>query len=245
MSTYILGHRGAMGERPENTSISFKKALDDGADGIEFDVHLTSDGIPVVIHDEKVDRTTNGSGLISLMSLKEIKGLNVTADESNYKKEKILTLKETLDLITPDSRLINIELKQGPVVYPGLEEKVIGIVRNYNIVDKVIISSFNHYSIKSIKNKYPDIKCGLLYMAGFYQPWDYAVKLGVEAIHPFFASINEQIVRVCKENNIMVNVFGANDPDKIRSLLEMDVDSIITDYPGLAVGLRDKRGNNN
>ncbi len=241
MKTNILGHRGAMGDRPENSAISFKKALSDGADGIEFDVHLTSDGVPVVIHDEKVDRTTNGSGLISKMTFQEIKELDIVFKQGQIqnKKEKILSLEETLELTASESKLINIELKQGPVIYPGLEEKVVELIKSFNIEDKVIISSFNHYSIKMLKDIYPDIECGLLYMAGIYQPWVYARRLGVEAIHPFLASINEELVQACHENNILVNVFGANDSASISKMLSIGVDCIITDYPGLAVGLRE------
>ena len=242
MSANILGHRGAMGDRPENTAVSFEKALNDGADGIEFDVHLSSDGVPVVIHDEKVDRTTNGTGMVSRMSLKEIKELDIVITQSQIqnKKEKVLTLEETLDLTASKSKLINIELKQRPVIYPGLEEKVVDIIKSYDIIEKVIISSFNHYSIKMLKKKYTDIKCGLLYMAGLYQPWVYARRLGVEAIHPFFASINEELVQACHQNNIMVNVFGSNDSANISNMLKIGVDCIITDNPGLAVGLREK-----
>jgi len=242
VKSFILGHRGAMGDRPENTAVSFKKALRDGADGVEFDVHLSSDGVPIVIHDEKVDRTTNGSGMVSQMSLKEIKDLDIVINQSQLRdiNEKILTLEETLDLTASKSKLINIELKQGPVIYPGLEEKVLAIIKSYDIIEKVVISSFNHYSIKMIKDRFPEIKCGLLYMAGLYDPWVYARRLGVEAIHPFFASINEELVQVCHQNNIMVNVFGCNDSSNLSKMLKIGVDCIITDNPGLAVGLREK-----
>ncbi|MFW6023049.1 MAG: glycerophosphodiester phosphodiesterase [Halanaerobiaceae bacterium] len=238
MSTLILGHRGAMGERPENTAVSFEKALKDGADGIEFDVHMTSDGIPVVIHDETVDRTTNGSGLIAKMTYDEIKKLRAGINQSDYTNQKILTLEETLDLSVEKSKLINIELKQGMVIYPGLEEKVLSIIKEYDIVNKVIISSFNHYSLKLIKKINKNIKCGLLYIAGIYKPWNYAKIVGVEAIHPFYASINKEIASECQKNDIMVNVYGANDQKTISHMLNIGVDAIITDYTGLAVELR-------
>lgn len=237
MKTSILGHRGAMGERPENTEISFKKALADGADGVEFDVHLTADGIPVVIHDEKVDRTTGGSGSVRNMSLAEIKRLDAGNEE--YRNQEILTLEETLNLVGEESKLINIELKQGPIFYQGLEEKVLTLVNNFGIMDKVVISSFNHYSIKSVKDSFSEAKCGLLYMAGIYQPWVYAESVGAEAIHPFVTSINQELVEECHNNNIQVNVFGVNTKDSISKLIKIGVDGIITDYPLLAIDLRE------
>lgn len=230
-----------MGERPENTAVSFKKALSDGADGIEFDVHLTVDGIPVVMHDEKVDRTTDGQGLIVQQSIEDIKKLDTGSYYGDkYRGEKILTLEETLE-IAINSQIINIELKQGPVIYQRLEDKVMEIVNYYKIADKIIISSFNHYSLRYLKERYLDQRCGLLYMAGIYQPWNYAGEVGVEAIHPFYASINEDIINQCHENGIMVNVFGANDEKSISGLLEAGVDGIITDYPGMAIKLRDEQ----
>ncbi|NLM97722.1 MAG: glycerophosphodiester phosphodiesterase [Halanaerobiaceae bacterium] len=237
MKTLIIGHRGAMGERPENTASSFLKAISDGADGIEFDVHLSADGIPVVIHDEKVDRTTDGMGFVSGMSLAELKKLNAGNEE--YPDERILTLEETLDLIADKCKLINIELKQGPVFYQGMEERVLDIIRNYGIMEKIIISSFNHYAINEIKRKCPEVKCGLLYMAGLYRPWIYANNMGVEAIHPFVASINQEIIGECHMNNISVNVFEVNTEKTIKLMLAAGVDGIITDFPGLAVKIRD------
>lgn len=238
MSTLIIGHRGSMGERPENTASSFRKAISDGADGIEFDIHLTADGIPVVIHDEKVDRTTDGDGFVGSMTLAEIKELNAGNDEYPY--EKILTLEEALAFTVDKCKIINIELKQGPVFYNELENKVLDIIRSNGIIEKVVISSFNHYAINTVKSKCPDIKCGLLYMAGLYNPWIYAKSVGVEIINPFIVSINKEIVSGCHENNIKVVVFGVNTREAIINMYVAGVDGIITDYPGLAVEIRNR-----
>jgi len=239
MGTFIIGHRGAMGERPENTAASFLKAISDGADGIEFDVHLTADGIPVVIHDEKVDRTTDGKGFVGGMTLAEIKKLD--AGYEDYPDEKILTLEEVLALTIDKCKIINIELKQGPVFYQGLEEKVFDIISNFEIMEKVIISSFNHYTINYIKKRCVEVKCGLLYMAGLYKPWSYAQSVGAEAIHPFAASVNQEIVEGCHKNDISVNVFGVNTEEAVSKMLAYGVDGIITDFPGLAVKNRNRR----
>lgn len=238
MKPYIIGHRGAMGSAPENTAASFKKALQNEADGVEFDVHLSKDGIPVVIHDERVDRTTRSSGLIKELTLEQIKQLDAGSYYSDeFRGEKILTLEETLEIVK-ETEIINIEFKNGPVFYEGMEEIVLKIIDNFKLIEKIIISSFNHYSIKNVKKISPHIKTGLLYMAGLYQPWDYARKIGAEAIHPYFASLTPEIVTQCQKNGIEVNVFGANTNAIISNLLECGVDMIITDYPENALSLR-------
>ncbi len=240
MKPLIVGHRGAMGTAPENTAFSFKKAIDTGADGIEFDVHMTKDGYLVVIHDERIGRTTSGKGFIKDLTLKEIKDYDVGSSFSPlYSQERILTLEETLDLVKICS-VINVEIKNGPIFYEGIEERVLKIINNYGIQDKVIISSFNHYTIHKIKELEPDVSCGLLYMAGLFKPWEYAQKVGAEALHPFYLSITPELIQLCHQNDIKVNVFGANEPEMLGMLIKANVDMIITDYPEKGIKLRRK-----
>lgn len=234
----IMGHRGAMGTAPENTAISFQKALNTGADGIEFDVHMSRDGHLVVIHDERIDRTTNGKGFIKDLTLEEIKEYEAGSYfDPGYSEERILTLEETLSLAR-DCQAINIEIKNGPIFYEGIEEKVIQTIEKFELKEKVIISSFNHYTVHKIKELDPGISCGLLYMAGLFQPWEYARKVGVEALHPFYLSINQEVIQQCQENGIMVNVFGANEPEMLGMLIKTGVDMIITDFPERGLQLR-------
>ncbi|MDI3547141.1 MAG: glycerophosphoryl diester phosphodiesterase [Halanaerobiales bacterium] len=238
MKPYIIGHRGAMGSAPENTAISFRKALAAGADGVEFDVHMTKDNRLVVIHDERIDRTTDGRGWVKDLTLEEIKGVDAGSYYGpEFAGQRILTLEETLEIVK-ESRIINIELKNGPIFYPGLEERVIKVITDFRIKEKVIISSFNHYSIHKVKQIAPEVKCGLLYMAGLYQPWEYARNLGVEAIHPYFAGIIPEIVTRCHDHKIEVNVFGVNDEGLLTKMIKLGVDMLITDYPEKALRLK-------
>ncbi|MFW6035682.1 MAG: glycerophosphodiester phosphodiesterase [Halanaerobiales bacterium] len=236
----IIGHRGAMGSAPENTAFSFEKALKCGADGVEFDIHMTKDSHLIVIHDEKLDRTTDGKGLINEHTLEELKQVNAARKYSGkVKTQEILTLEETLDLVG-GSKIINIEIKNGPIFYPEIEEKALDVIKNYNIVEKVIISSFNHYTIKKIKTLAPDVKCGIIYMAGLYQPWKYAKTVGAGAVHPFHLSITEELITDCQKNDIKVNLFGVNKEEMLARAIKANVDMIITDFPDTAVRLRDK-----
>ena len=136
--TKIYGHRGAKGMYPENTLLSFKKAIDQGVDGLELDVHLTKDGEVVVIHDETLDRTTSGTGWIKDLTLAEIKQVSAGSKFSHFPyyqaewdKEQVPTLKEVLELLEPYPIELNIELKTNEVVYEKIEEKVHELVQKY------------------------------------------------------------------------------------------------------------------
>ena len=232
---YILGHRGASGTAPENTESAFKKALQGGADGVELDVHLTKDKELVVIHDERVDRTTNGTGYVKDLTLREIKKLDAGSYFSpQFAGERILTLEEALAL-TRSSRLINIEIKNIIIKYRDIEKEVISTIKKMNLEKKVICSSFNHYSIALIKQLSPEIKTGLLYVSTLYQPWIYAERIGADAIHPYYCSVSTNIIKECHRNKIKVNVWTVDDRDMIKKMIKNQVDIIITNYPEIAL----------
>ncbi len=240
--TKILGHRGAMGSAPENTRSSFIEAVEQGADGVEFDVQMTKDDKLVVIHDQTVDRTTDGSGQIKDFTLNEIKKLSILEEEKNTGKKKILTLEETLEIVGELS-LINIEIKNGPILYPGIEEKIINRVREFGIADKVIVSSFNHYSVYTAKEIAPDIKAGVLLMSGLYKPCEFERKVGVEAVHPYYLSINPETIKECQKKGIEVNIFGVNEEHMLKKFIDLEVNLIITDYPKKAIKIREEGEN--
>lgn len=148
----IYGHRGASQYAPENTLASYNRAIEMGADGIEIDVHKSKDGHLIVCHDERVDRTTNGQGYIKDLILKEIKSLDAGSWFSKeFSGEKIPLLEEVLEFVKDKDILLNIELKNGPIFYDGIEDELIRLVRVFNLVENTIISSFNHYSLSISK----------------------------------------------------------------------------------------------
>jgi len=234
IETKILGHRGAMGSAPENTLPSFRKAIEESADGVEFDVQLSADGVPVVIHDERIDRTTDAEGPVNALSARELRKLDAGSFfSSEFINTNLPLLKEVLEVIQ-DMDIINLELKNGNVRYEGMEEKVIEMTKEFGVFDKTVFSSFNHYSLKKLKEIEPTARTGVLYMAGIYQPWEYARKLDAAAIHPYYAAVVPEIIEECHKQEMSVNVFGVNESETIRKLLMMNVDAIITDYPGRA-----------
>lgn len=238
----VIGHRGAPCIAPENTLASFKKAIEMGVDGIETDVQMTKDGHIVICHDETLDRTTNGKGYLYENCLHELKGLSAGAWFSrDYEQEKIPTLEEFLNLVKDRDILINIEIKSGIILYPYLEKRLIHMLHAYGMENRVILSSFNHYSLLECKKIDRSIKTGILYMAGLVEPWEYAKKVGAEAIHPLFYSVYPEIVSKAKDNNVKINTFTVNEIKHMKSLISMDVDGIITDYPERLLDLRKKQ----
>lgn len=232
----IIAHRGASAYAPENTMASFKKALEMGAEGIELDVHLTADGHLVVVHDPKVDRTSNGSGWVKDMTLSQLRKLDFGSwFLPEFKGERIPLLDEIMELLKDHNVLLNIEAKSGPVIYQGMEKMLSEIIHAYNMTDRVIVSSFNHYSLVELKRISPDIKTGLLYNAGLYEPWDYARKVGAYAIHPLFYNVVPEIVEGCKKHKVAINPFTVDQPELIRKVAEAGVDGIITNVPDVAL----------
>lgn len=239
----IIAHRGASKKAPENTMASFKKALELGANGIELDVHLSSDGHLVVTHDEQLERTSNGKGLVKDKSLDELKSLDFGSWFSpEFKNEKIPTLEEVLDLLDNWDGLLNIEIKNGPIFYSGIEEAVSQAIMSHKRANRTIISSFNHYSLVEIRKLNPAIITAPLYMAGIFEPWEYARRLGSVAIHPLFYNIVPEVVRGCKLNNIGVNPFTVDQPEHIKAMVAAGVDGIITNVPDVALKIVKEMG---
>ena len=158
-----FAHRGFSGQYPENTMLAFKKAWEAGADGIELDVQMTKDGQVVVIHDEKVDRTTNGSGNVRDLTLAELRKLDASyIYTGKMGVNPVPTFEEYCAWVAGTDLVTNIELKTGVYPYPGIEAKVWELIQKYHLENKVIISSFNHYSILRMKELAPELPYGLL-----------------------------------------------------------------------------------
>ncbi|MBS4219119.1 glycerophosphodiester phosphodiesterase [Bacillus sp. FJAT-49711] len=245
--TKIYGHRGCMGIYPENTMISFKKAIEQGVDGLEIDVHMTKDGEIVVIHDEKLDRTTDGMGYIKDLSLSEIKECSAGAKFSNFtlyheswKLERVPTLQEVMELLLPYDIELNIELKTYLVEYEGIEEKVLNIVKQYGNNRNVIYSSFHLPTLIRLKKLDPTSKIAFLLEYQIPHPNDYIKTFDMEGLH-----ISKRIILMgnhyLKDLNGSIRVWTVNDQEEMMQLLDLGVDAIISDYPERALHIRNAR----
>lgn len=240
MATKIWAHRGASGNAPENTLAAFQMAVDVQADGIELDVHFTLDREVVVTHDDDVKRMTGYQGPVGSLTLKQLKDLDFSCGMAAFKGETIPTLEEVLALIKPSRLHINIELKTNDENPNGLEEACQALVEKYGMEDRIMYSSFNHYSLAHMKSIAPHMPCGILYSHKPYKPWEYAKSSGFDAVHPQFLSVNTpDYMKACHDGGIRCNVWTVNEAEDIRAMLALKVDGIITNYPALARRLRD------
>jgi glycerophosphoryl diester phosphodiesterase len=237
--TQIWAHRGARREAPENTLPAFELAVAQGADGVEFDVQLTADGATVVIHDETVERTTDGTGPVMGHSLAQLQRLDARAGMAEYAGVQIPTLADVLDLLAPTALTLNIELKNSVEDYPGLEERVLAAVAAYGIADRVVLSTFNHYSLKKLQDLGATSQLGMLYTDPLYKPWRYAAKLGVGALHPPARFVRTAgYVRRAQAAGLAVRPWVVNSERRLARMFAWGVDAVFTDVPGSALTLR-------
>ena len=243
MKPIVWAHRGASGTYPENTIPAFEEAIRMGSNGIELDIQLTKDGEMVVCHDETIDRTSDGHGYIKDYTLEQLRQFNFNKKKPELGFVSIPTIQEVIDLIKPTDLLLNIELKTSIFFYEGIEKKIVDLVRKEDMQDRVIFSSFNHYSIKTIKKLYKKAKTAFLYMDSPIDMADYAKKHGVDALHPALYNIQYQKeMELAKKAKLEINVWGVNLPEHILACMDMEVDGIMTDYPDKAIEIIKRKG---
>lgn len=228
----VWAHRGDSGSAPENTLEAFVLAVERKADGVELDVQFTRDRKLVVIHDERIDRTSDGTGLVGAMTLEELRKYNYNKTHPEFQHCDIPTLEDVFKLLKPTELRINIELKTGINFYPGIELAVIELVERYGLENRVIYSSFNHESIKRVKGLRPGAECGFLYSSGIADAASYAASHHVEALHP--AAFNMKypgFVEACKEKGIKIHTWTVNSVNEIEQMRQYGVEAVITNFP--------------
>lgn len=230
----IFAHRGASGTHPENTMAAFEAAVRLGADGIELDVQMTKDGEIVIIHDETVNRTTNGKGAIERMTYTEIAELDAGSwFHPKFAGEKILTLDEFLTWATGNNMQINIELKTNKVPYHGIEQKVLELIDIYNMRGRVIISSFNPNSIGRVIELDPYIAVASLVWRIPREAVAVAKKLGLTAMHTQVSFALSEYGREAIDSGMMLRLYTINDVKEWNRVKRssVPVEAIITDFP--------------
>lgn len=230
----IFAHRGYSGKYPENTMIAFKKALECGVDGIELDIQLTKDGEVVIIHDETIDRTTTGKGFVIDYTYEELEKFDASFKFKDLGFNKIPTLREYFQLVKDYDIVTNVELKTGINEYLGIEEKVWELIKEYNLEEKVIISSFNHFSVMRMKKIAPQLKYGFLSEDWIIDAGKYTHSHGVQCYHPRFNNLVPDVIKELKKYNLEINTWTVNLEEDMRYLYSNNIDVIITNYPELA-----------
>ena len=236
----ILAHRGASGHAPENTLEAFRLGMEMGADGFELDVHMSKDGHLVVIHDETVDRTTDGIGYVRELTLAQLKELDASNGMADYKGARIPTLGEVFDLIAGTGQIVNVEIKTDECFYPGIEEACHALAAEKGVEDQVIYSSFNHHTLIRMRELCPDAKLGMLFGDIMVRPWEYAKSLPVDYLHPLKMNIYVPgFAEETRKAGYGINMWTINDEETMRECMKHDA-GIITNYPDVAVALRQK-----
>ncbi|MBI3551889.1 MAG: glycerophosphodiester phosphodiesterase [Elusimicrobia bacterium] len=232
----LIAHRGASGHAPENTEAAFNLALEMGAKAVELDVHQTRDGELVVIHDENLKRTGRRRGAIAKMTFKEL----LTADVGSwfspkFKGEGLPTLEEVIDLCEGRAE-VHVEIKQGSRLYPGIEEKVVEMVRRREAWRWTVVSSFDHsalYVVRAIDNQ---VRLG--YLLGWTRmptAYEEMKDLKAESLNLSARQVNAKIVKGCHERGHKVLVYTVNAQKDADRLARIGVDGIFSNFPELRV----------
>jgi len=220
----VLGHRGAPAYEPENTLASFKKAIELGVDQIELDLRFSKDSKLVVIHDEKLDRTTNGKGLVREFTLAELKKLDAG------KGEKIPTIQEVIDLIRDKGIFLQIELKES-----NMQRHLLDLIQKNNLEERVMVISFLYEELRKIKELNPNIKTGILIGQKLIDPLERLRQVRADAVSMRHTLVNKRLVERLHQNNIELTVWVVNEPRDVRRAIELGVDIIGTDKPDLVI----------
>jgi len=229
-----FGHRGAPKAAPENTLASFQKAREMGADGVELDVMLCADGEVIVIHDSSVDRTTHGHGPVRQLTLAELKALDAGSwFGPQFADVHIPTLREVTEWAGNDM-LLNIELKDWTLDANGLEQKVIAIVREYEMERRVLLSSFNPLRIWRVKRLVPNLHTGLIYEQRLPIPLRRAwlrLLAHPDALHPEYKMLTESSLLWARRKGYRLNAWAPDEEGEMERLIAQKVDMIITSRP--------------
>jgi len=239
----IFAHRGSSHYAPENTLAAFELALEQGANGIELDAKLSADGQVIIMHDDTVDRTTNGTGRIKAMNLAEIKKLDAGSKfPPKFLPQKVPTLEEVFARVG-GKLFINIELTNYTSPADDLPEKVVSLIKNYHLETKVLISSFNFFALSRARWALHSLPVGLLTFSGtanaIFQArlmrWDALIVL-----HPAMADVTSGLVNAVHGKQSRVHAYVVNQPQDMQRLFTCGVDGIFTDDPVLALKELDK-----
>ncbi len=230
----LFGHRGVPQEAPENTLASFGRAVELALDGVELDARLCRTGELVVIHDERVDKLTNGSGCVDQLSFDEIRSLDAgTRFGGSFKGERIPSLEEAFEALR-GKMVVNVELKTKSVAGDGLEGKVVALIEKMGLESSVILSSFNPFSIRRVKQANPALTVGLLFSDDqpihLRRAWASHL-MKIDGLHPRYPLVTKRLIGRARANKWFVGTWTVDDADVAARLLRAGVDIVMTNRP--------------
>lgn len=242
MKPRIFAHRGASERAPENTMPAFELACELGADAFELDVQLTSDGELVVIHDDTVGRTSDGTGAVREKTYAELSALDFSNGMQGFEDVRIPLLKDVLLLARRNGIYVNAEIKEYDQRHAAeLTKKLFELEIDCGMYGQILYSSFNHYLLRTIRETAPEKALAILYADGLVDVWEYAEKLGVKAVHPYFACLSDPaLVPECHIRKLKVHPWTVNREEDLEAAFRAGVDGVITNRPDLALSVRSR-----
>ncbi|KHE71848.1 glycerophosphodiester phosphodiesterase [Halobacillus sp. BBL2006] len=237
--TLIYAHRGASKLAPENTMTAFELAAAAGADGIETDVQLTKDHIPVLIHDENLRRTTNGTGFVQDNTYAELRLLDAGSwFNPKFSDSSIVSLDEFLDWFKDQPMFLNAELKTNVIEYKNIESIVYNSLKRAGVIDRTVISSFNADSITRMKNINPSIQTAFLTSTKMRNLAGYAKSLEADALHVKHRLLDKRLAKKCSKNKLDLRIYTVNRPSMMKKCFKLGIEGLITDVPHQALEYR-------
>lgn len=235
----VIAHRGDKAFAPENTLAALKQAADKGADAIEFDVKLTADGQVIVLHDQTVDRTTNGSGSVARLPLAALRDLDAGVQfPGQFPGERIPSLEEVFEAV--GQRLyMNVELTNYATPRDALVVKVVELVKNHGLQGRVLFSSFFVRNLQKAAQLMPEVPRGILTLSGLLGFWGrtFGWRGDYFALHPYLSDVNPGLVNRVHAAGKRIHVWTVNTDVDLKRMVGLGVDAVITDDPALALRL--------
>ncbi len=226
MQPLVISHAACGGHAPENPLAGIRKAIELGSDAIEIDVQASADGVPVLMHDLTVDRTTNGTGAVASLTLDQLRELDAGG-------EPVATLEEVL-AETRGKVLLVMEIKQ-----PGIEEHLATLVEKMDALGQVMAWSFFPEALDGMRKADPRIPCALLISPQALPKWpqmrEKAIRMGLQGVSVFFAGIDERTVRECRLSGLSLYTWTPDAPADIERLIGLGVDGVCSNYPDRVV----------
>lgn len=240
--TLNVAHRGASALAPENTMAAFEMAVELGADAIELDLHVSLDGELVIIHDPTLDRTTDGHGPVHACSLEELKRLDAGRwFDERFAGQRIPTLTEVLERFAGTLPLA-LEIKAGSDFFEGIEERVVAILRKYQVIPQVAVASFDHYALLRLKELEPSLRTAALLVGRPVSISAVAKICRADAMAMEYSLITHTEIDACRAAGVQLVVWVVNEPARMRHFVDLEVDGMITDRPDILCHVLAERG---
>ncbi|GEK32809.1 glycerophosphodiester phosphodiesterase family protein [Kurthia sibirica] len=228
----IFAHRGASAHYPENTLPSFIAASKLAVEGVELDVQRTADGVLVIHHDERLHRTSNGSGFLRDYTFDQLRQLDFGSwKDDQFAATEIPTLREVLAVFKDTHHMINIELKTDVFEYKGIEDTVLQIVSEMGMSERIIYSSFDHCMVETMLKKAPKNEIGVLFEKILVNLHDYGEKIGSNQLHISLVAAKRGIMAASMAKGSIFRVYTVNKIADYDAMEELGVEAIFTDHP--------------